>query len=143
MRSRRNFFFLLLCVIFNQNMASNTSRIQVKTPKKKVFITNRALFPPNFRPDVNPFKTLGGCRCGPFSNYWGDTAKLLGGIYPPRVSAPLLGSPLKTKTVTINFGILELICCSYSKSHCSTKYGFYSIGFEKIHFRVMTSSTIK
>ena len=23
MRSRRNFFFLLLCVIFNQNMASN------------------------------------------------------------------------------------------------------------------------
>ena len=36
----------------------------------------------------------GGCRCRPYSNYWGDTVKLLGGIYPPRVSAPLFTASL-------------------------------------------------
>ena len=30
MRSRRNFFFLLLCVIFNQNMASNNLFLKCK-----------------------------------------------------------------------------------------------------------------
>ena len=58
-------------------------------------------------------------------------------------SKTFLGSLLKTKTVAINFGILKLDSHSYSKSHCSTKYGFYSIVFEKIHFKLMMSSIIK
>ena len=34
----------------------------------------------------------GGCRCRPYSNYWGDAVKLLGGYipHPPRVLAPLV-----------------------------------------------------
>ena len=64
------------------------SQIQVKTKKKRRSSNkNRTLFSQNFRSDVHPFKLLGGCRCGPFSNYWGDTAKYL--PHPSLVSAPL------------------------------------------------------
>ena len=54
-----------------------------------------------------------------------------------------LGSPLKTKTMAINFGILKLISYSYCKSHCTTKYGFTVTAFEKNHFKLMASSIIK
>ena len=37
-------------------------------------------------------KLLGGCRCRPYSNYWGDTVKLLGGFIPP--SSPGFGTPV-------------------------------------------------
>ena len=63
-------------------------QIQVKTKKKRnTFFLE--------------FKWSPTLRCTPESNYWGDadvghtqtiggdTVKLLGGIYPPRVSAPL------------------------------------------------------
>ena len=43
-----------------------------------------------------------------------------------------LGSPLKTKTMAINFGILKLISYSYCKSHCTTKYGFTVLFLKKI-----------
>ena len=43
-----------------------------------------------------------------------------------------LGSPLKTKTMAINFGILKLISYSYCKSHCITKYGFTVLLLKKI-----------
>ena len=36
MRSRQNFFFLLLCVIFNQNMASNNKGYQRESPGKSL-----------------------------------------------------------------------------------------------------------
>ena len=85
-------------------------QIQVKT-KKKVFIKNSTFFP-NLRSDIHPFKLLGGCRCGPFSRYWGYTAKLLGG-YIPLVSATLLpSSELVHRTSESN-------CCSvHGASHC-------------------------
>ena len=53
---------------------------------KKVFSKNRTLFPPNLRSAVHPFKLLGGCRCGIFSNYWGGYTQIIGGdISPPPV----------------------------------------------------------
>ena len=33
-----------------------------------------------------------GCRCRPYSNYWGGYSQIIGGIYPPRVSAPLVST---------------------------------------------------
>ena len=39
-------------------------------------------------------KLLGGCRCKPYSNYWGAYSQINGGIYPPWVSAPLPATPL-------------------------------------------------
>ena len=47
-------------------------------------------------------------------------------------SKTFLGSPPKTKTVAINFGILLLISYAYSKSHCSTKYGFSVLSLKKL-----------
>ena len=73
------------------------SPILGKDQKKKGLQQEKNTFSPNLRSAVHPFKLLGGCRSEPFSNYWGDTAKLLGGIYPlhpPRVSAPLIESLL-------------------------------------------------
>ena len=69
--------------------------------KKKVFIKNRALFSPNFRSDINPFKILGGCRCGPFSNYWGE-AKLLGGYIPPGFGTPVCELLLDITLLSMN-----------------------------------------
>ena len=43
-----------------------------------------------------------------------------------------LGSPLKTKTMAINFGVLKLISYSYCRSHCTTKYGFTVLFLKKI-----------
>ena len=34
---------------------------------------------------------MGGCRCGPFSNYCGEYSQIIGGIYPP--SPPGFGTP--------------------------------------------------
>ena len=56
--------------------------------KKRSSLQIEHFFSPKFRSDANRFKILGGRRCGPFSNYWGDTAKLLGGIYPPHPPPP-------------------------------------------------------
>ena len=77
-------------------------RIQVKTKQKKsswskiqhFFFPNSGedqkqkrssskiehFFPSNFNTHL---KYLGGCRCGPFSNYWGGYSQIIGGIYPP------------------------------------------------------------
>ena len=33
-------------------------------------------------------KLLGGCKCRPYSNYWGDTVKLLEGVIPPGFRHP-------------------------------------------------------
>ena len=36
-------------------------------------------------------KLLGGCRCRPYSNYWGGYSQIIGGIYspvPPGVGTP-------------------------------------------------------
>ena len=51
----------------------------VEDQKKKVFIKNRALFSPNFRSDLNPFKILRGMQ----PNYWGD-------ISPPGFGTPVI-----------------------------------------------------
>ena len=75
-------------------------RIQVKTKTKKSSSLKMKHFFPRILLETCAemhirVKLLGGCRCRPSSNYWGDTVKLLGGIYPPRVSAPLVQSHLK------------------------------------------------
>ena len=72
------------------------SQIQVKT-KKKVFTKNGTLFFPEFnghlRSDAHQSQiTGGGCRCRPYSSYWGDTVKLLGRYVPP--SSPNFGTPV-------------------------------------------------
>ena len=56
-------------------------------------------FSPNssghLRSDAGQCQIIGGFRCRPYSNFWVDAVKLLGGLYPPnfppppRVSAPL------------------------------------------------------
>ena len=59
-------------------------RIQVKTKKKKRSSSQiEHFFPEIFALMQTHLKYWGGCRCGPFSNYWGDTAKLLGDISSP------------------------------------------------------------
>ena len=75
--------------------------------KKRVFSKNRTLFSPNLRSAVHPFKLLGGCRCGPFSNYWGDTAKLLGNIFPPGFGTPAYYDIL---TSSACWSILSQLC---------------------------------
>ena len=52
-------------------------------PKKKRSSARIEHFFPNLRSDVHTFKLLGGCRCGPFSNYWGGYSQIIGRIYPP------------------------------------------------------------
>ena len=44
-------------------------------------------------------KLLGGCRCILYSNYWGYTVKLLGGIspHPPPPPPPGFGTPVGEK----------------------------------------------
>ena len=42
-------------------------------------------------------KLLGGCRCRLFSNYWGDTVKLLGGYISPSPPPPGFGTPVGEK----------------------------------------------
>ena len=71
----------------------------VEDQKKKVFIKNRTLFSPNLRSDVLPFKLLGGCRCGPFSNYWGGYSQIIGEIYSP--SPPPFGTPVFNTSTNI------------------------------------------
>ena len=63
----------------------------MKTKKQKIIIKTRTLFSPNLRSDVHSFKLLGGCRCGPFSNYWGGYSQIIGGYIPP---PPLVSAPL-------------------------------------------------
>ena len=66
----------------------------MKTKKKGFHLKWNSFFPefkwtPTLRctPELNYW---GGCRCRPYSNYWGGYSQIIGGIYPPRVSAPLL-----------------------------------------------------
>ena len=55
-----------------------------KKNKKKVFSKKRTLFSPNLRSVVHPFKLLGGCRSGIFSNYWEGYSQIIEGeISPP------------------------------------------------------------
>ena len=66
-------------------------QIQVKT-KKKVFTKKGTLFPPEIKwtPTLRCTQESnywGGCRYTPHSTQTTHTAKLLGGIYPPQVSA--------------------------------------------------------
>ena len=70
-------------------------QIQVKT-KKKVFNKNRTLFSSNLRSDVHPFKLL-----GVDANV--DHSQIIGGIYPPIVSASLQGVHIFTKIITCRF----------------------------------------
>ena len=71
------------------------SQLQVKT-KKKVFTTNRTLFFPNssghLRSDVHQSKLLRGCKCRPYSNYWGKYSQFIGGDISP-YSPPGFGTP--------------------------------------------------
>ena len=72
------------------------SGTQIKwRPKKKIFTKNGRLFSRNqvdtYAQMHTRIKLLGGYRCRPCSNYWGDTVKLLGGIYPQ--SSPGFGTP--------------------------------------------------
>ena len=62
-----------------------------KRKKKKVFITNRALFSPNFRSDTNPFKILGGMQMWTILKLLGGCSQILGGYIPP--SPPGFGTP--------------------------------------------------
>ena len=78
----------------NKQMEHFFPQIQVKTKKKKkVFIKNRTLFSPNLRLDIHPLKLLGGCRCEPFSNYWGGYSQIIGGDVSPH--PPLFRHPCK------------------------------------------------
>ena len=66
--------------------------------KKKVFTKNGSLFSPNSRGDLlsdaHQSQIIGGDADVDHTQIvWGDTVKSLGGIYPPRVSAPLVGVP--------------------------------------------------
>ena len=38
-------------------------------------------------------KLLGGCRCRPYSNYWGEDSQIFGGIHPPGFRHPFHPSP--------------------------------------------------
>ena len=75
-------------------------QIQVKT-KKKVFSKSGTLFPEfhcsigQLRSDAHQSQIIGGgCRCRPYSNYWGGFSQIIGGDISPnppsRVSAPLV-----------------------------------------------------
>ena len=57
--------------------------------KKKVFIKNRTLFSPNSGEDQKKKIIVGDADVDHSQTIGGDTAKLLGVIYPPLVSAPL------------------------------------------------------
>ena len=63
-------------------------QIQVKTKLKKVFIKDTTLFSPIFAQR---------CKLYTHSNYWGGYSQIIGVIYPPLVSAPLV-----TKVFNIN-----------------------------------------
>ena len=65
-------------------------RGRLKRRKKKVFNKNRT-FSPNLRSDVHPFKLLEDADVDHSQTIGEDTAKLLGGIYPP--SPPGFGTP--------------------------------------------------
>ena len=54
-----------------------------------------------------------------------------------------LGVHWPQKTMAINYGFLKLISYSYSRSHCSTKHGFYDIFFKKIDFELMMLPIMK
>ena len=60
-------------------------------PKKKVFSKNRTLFSQIYAQLYTLSNYWEGCRSGPFSNLklLGGYSQIIGGMYPPRVSAPL------------------------------------------------------
>ena len=67
-------------------------QIQVKTKKKGLHLKWNTFFP---RIQVVTYiqmrtrvKLLEGCRCRPYSNYWGDTVKLLGKYIPSGFQHP-------------------------------------------------------
>ena len=73
-------------------------QIQVKTKKTSSSKIEHFFFPNSsghLRSDAHQSQIVGGCRCRPYSNYWGDTVKLMGDIslIPPWVSAPLPATP--------------------------------------------------
>ena len=77
----------------HQKQNTFSPQIQVETKKKKVFSENRSLtFFPTFTLRCTPIQIIGGdANVDHSQTIGGDTAKLLGGIYPPSlVSAPLL-----------------------------------------------------
>ena len=51
--------------------------------------------------DVNHTQIIGGCRCRPYSNYWGDNGKLLGGYIPPGFDTPNFSIILISSTVRV------------------------------------------
>ena len=75
-------------------------RIQVKTKKKRSSSATMERFFPRIQVETcaqmhTRVKLLGGCRCRPYSNYWGDTVKLLGDISPPGFGTPVSMTRLK------------------------------------------------
>ena len=70
------------------------SEFRWRPNKKKVFTKKWALFSPNsswdLRSDAHQSQNIGGgCRCRPYSNYWGGYSQIIVGDISPRVSAPL------------------------------------------------------
>ena len=65
-------------------------QVQVKkirsSPKMKYFFSRNSSG--LLRSDAHQSQIIGGCRCRPYSNYWGDTAKLLGDISPRGFGTP-------------------------------------------------------
>ena len=65
-------------------------------PKKKVFHKNETLFSPNLHAQMYTHSNYWeGCRCGPFSNYWGGYSQIIGGNISP---IPLVSALLITST---------------------------------------------
>ena len=65
-------------------------RIQVKTKKKrKVSSQIEHFFPQIFALMQTHLKYWGGCRCGPFSKYWGGYSQIIWG----NISSPGFGTP--------------------------------------------------
>ena len=60
--------------------------------KKRCSSKIEHFFPPNLRSDVHLFKLLEGCRCGPFSNYWGGYSQIIGEDISPH-PPPCFGTP--------------------------------------------------
>ena len=81
--------------VFNEMkhfFSSNSGEDQIK---KKVFTRHGTLFFSEFKyrsalrctPELNYWRE---CKGRPYSNYWGLYSHIIGGMYPPRVSASLL-----------------------------------------------------
>ena len=99
-------------------------QIQVKT-KKKVFIKNRTLFFPQFMLRCTPHQTVGGCRCGPFPNYWGGYSQIIVGDISPSSPPPCFGTPDSDYTMLADASECRLRHISFKCNKIYLLFGRY------------------